>query len=191
MSPVRLVVAVTVIAAAIAVPAGGAAPQCAGLPTGWRPHVVAARDWARSRTGDVSFAVRADQRLYGSRERHVVPIASLLKPMLLAAYLDRRSVRARPLRQADLALLDPMIRRSDDLAAQRVPGIVGGRRDDHLRRDARLRQANAGRRVPAAAGGSARAWIQARPPRRAVTAPPAGRAAWPARRPRRAGRARR
>ena len=121
----RLLVATVLISGALGAQAGGAAPRCAGLPAAWRPHVVAARAWARPRRGDVSFAVRTEGRLYGWRTRHVVPTASVLKPMLLAAYLDRRSVRARPLRRADLALLDPMIRRSDNLAAQRVLGIVG------------------------------------------------------------------
>src|SRR2546429_2223871 len=44
--------------------------------------------------------------------------------MLLVAYLDRRSVRNRPLSADDRSLLAPMIRRSDN-AADRVLGIVG------------------------------------------------------------------
>ena len=43
---------------------------------------------------------------------------------MLVAYLDRRSVRNRPLSADDRSLLAPMIRRSDN-AADRVLGIVG------------------------------------------------------------------
>src|SRR5439155_1135649 len=92
-----------------------------------RPAVAAARAWASHRHADVSFAVRTPQRLYGWRTRRTVPMASVLKVMLMAAYLNRGSVRSRPLRRADLALLSPMIRRSDNVAAQRVLAIVGGR----------------------------------------------------------------
>ena len=100
-------------------------PRCATLPAAWRPHVQDARAWASHRRGRVSFAVRSDARLAGWRTRRVVPTASVLKPMLMAAYLSRRSVRSRPLRRADHRLLDPMIRRSDDNAATAVRGIVG------------------------------------------------------------------
>ena len=74
----------------------------------------------------MSFAVRTGTRLEGWRDRHTVPMASVLKVMLMAAYLNRGSVRSRPLRRADLALLSPMIRRSDNGAAERVLAIVGG-----------------------------------------------------------------
>jgi Beta-lactamase enzyme family len=45
--------------------------------------------------------------------------------MLMVAYLDRRDVRDRNLTDADRALLDPMIRRSDNVAATRVRDLVG------------------------------------------------------------------
>jgi hypothetical protein len=45
--------------------------------------------------------------------------------MLLVAYLRRPDVRDRPLRKADRALLEPMIRWSDNVAATRVRDIVG------------------------------------------------------------------
>jgi Beta-lactamase enzyme family len=99
--------------------------QCANFPVGWRPHVLDAREWVAHRHGDVSFAVRTEGRLYGWRTRHIVPTASVLKPMLLAAYLDKGSVRSRRLRAAEGRLLGPMIRRSDNAAAQRVLGLVG------------------------------------------------------------------
>jgi hypothetical protein len=58
----------------------------------------------------------------------VFPSASVLKAMLLVAYLDLPSVRARALEPADRALLAPMIRRSDNAAAGRVIGVVGAAR---------------------------------------------------------------
>jgi hypothetical protein len=45
--------------------------------------------------------------------------------MLLVAYLDHASVRGRALTSRDHALLDPMIRRSDDTAAQHVFDFLG------------------------------------------------------------------
>jgi len=107
-------------------PAAAAAPApCARLPSAWRPDVAAARAWARRRRGTVSFAVRTDARLAGWRARRTVNTASVLKPMLLAAYLDRAAVRDRALTARDLGLLAPMIRRSDNAAATRVLAIVG------------------------------------------------------------------
>jgi beta-lactamase class A len=119
---------VAVIALAIALfaaPEGRSAPGCADLPAKWRPHVVDARQWVAQRRGSVSFAVRTEGRFYGWRTRRVVPTASVLKAMLLVAYLDKPGVRARRLRPAEAGLLAPMIRRSDDVAATRVLALVG------------------------------------------------------------------
>jgi hypothetical protein len=49
----------------------------------------------------------------------------VLKAMLLVAYLNRGTVRHRALTGADLRLLAPMIRRSDNAAATRVRAVVG------------------------------------------------------------------
>jgi hypothetical protein len=54
-----------------------------------------------------------------------------MKTMFLAAYVRRGDVRGRPLRAGERALLDPMVRRSDDVAATRVRDLVG---DAGLRR---------------------------------------------------------
>lgn len=108
------------------VPAGAqAAPPCASIPAGWQPGVAGARAWAAQRHGTVSFALRTEQRLVGFRMRRTVRTASVLKAMLLAAYLDRAGVRGRALTRGDLRLLDPMVRRSDNVAATRVRAIVG------------------------------------------------------------------
>jgi hypothetical protein len=106
-------------------PGSAQAAGCAHLRAGWRPHVAEARGWAAQRHGSVSFAVRTEQRLYGWHTRRTVPMASVLKAMLLVAYLNRGTVRDRPLRAADHRLLDPMVRRSDNVTATRVRAIVG------------------------------------------------------------------
>jgi hypothetical protein len=87
--------------------------------------VRSARAYAEGRLGEISFAVRTEGRLYGVAERRTVPAASVLKAMLLVAYLRHRDVRDRPLRAPDLDLLEPMVRSSDNLTATRVRDFVG------------------------------------------------------------------
>jgi hypothetical protein len=91
----------------------------------WHPDVRAARDYASGRLGQVSIAVRTERRLYGVAAWRPVPAASVLKAMLLVAYLRQPGVRDRRLRQADLALLAPMVRWSDNVCASRVRDLVG------------------------------------------------------------------
>ena len=109
------------MALALALPATAAAA--------WRPDVRGARAYAEGRLGSVSFGVRTGERLYGMAPRRTVPSASVLKAMLLVAYLRQPSVRDRALRKADRDLLAPMIRWSENAAATRVRDIVG---DDGL-----------------------------------------------------------
>lgn len=91
----------------------------------WRPGLEAAREYAASRAGTISFAVRTRHRLYRSDAYRVYRSASVVKAMLLVAYLNHESVRGRKLTGADRALLAPMIRRSDNGAASRVRDFVG------------------------------------------------------------------
>jgi Beta-lactamase enzyme family len=93
--------------------------------SGWTPDIRAAREYTERRAGEISFAVRTEHRLYGVAVRRTVPAASVLKAMLLVAYLRDPDVRARPLRRADLDLLEPMVRWSDNIAATRVRDVVG------------------------------------------------------------------
>jgi hypothetical protein len=53
--------------------------------------------------------------------------ASVVKAMLMVAYLDRRAVARRSLNGYDRSLLVPMITHSDNEAASTVDGIVGNR----------------------------------------------------------------
>lgn len=126
-------------AAAVVVLALLAAPAPADAPPGWHPGMKAAREYVKHRRGNVSFAVRTERRLYDHRAGRPVPAASVLKAMLMVSYLNRRSVRSRPLRDSDLRLLRPMIRRSDNAAASRIRNLVGNRGLRRLARRAGMR----------------------------------------------------
>jgi hypothetical protein len=117
--PGRLGRAAVVVALALAlVPSAGAAT--------WPERKADAIDYLAHRAGVESFAlVDARGHIHPYRGRLRAPSASLLKAMLLVAYLDRADVRHRDLRAADRNLLAPMIRRSDNLTAGSVLGIVG------------------------------------------------------------------
>jgi beta-lactamase class A len=106
---------------ALAAPAQAATP-----PKNWKPAVAAAKKYAQGRRGNISFGVRLPGgRLYGWRTQRTAPSASVLKAMLMTAYLNRRDVRARKLTRGDLDLLTPMIRRSDNRTAYRIRVLVG------------------------------------------------------------------
>ena len=92
------------------------AAHAAQPPPGWQPDVAAASAYAAARAGAVSFSVRTEHRVWGRDARRAVPSASVLKAMLLVAYLrqagvrDRRLVRRRPrAARAD----DPLVRQRD------------------------------------------------------------------------------
>jgi hypothetical protein len=106
----------------VAVVLCGAPAAVAGT---WRAHVGDAREYAASRAGHVSFGVRTARGIRGTEIRRTVPSASVVKAMLLVAYLRQPDVRHRRLRGTDRALLGPMIRRSDNAAASQVCNIVG------------------------------------------------------------------
>jgi hypothetical protein len=91
----------------------------------WRAHVREAGRYAEQRAGEVSFGVRTQRGLRGVAVRRTAPSASVVKAMLLVAYLRQRDVRARRLRPDERALLGPMIRRSDNARASQVCNVVG------------------------------------------------------------------
>jgi hypothetical protein len=74
-----------------------------------------------------------------------VPSASVVKAMLLVAYLRQSDVRQRRLRRADRSLLGPMIRRSDNAAASQVCNIVGSDGLARLARRVHMRRFHATR----------------------------------------------
>ena len=99
--------------------------------------MAAAERYAEGRAGTINFAVVDEAgRLHGYDARAIAPSASVLKAMLLVAYLRRDDVRNRPLEQWELDLLAPMIRRSDNAAATRMIGLVGEARLSALARAA-------------------------------------------------------
>jgi beta-lactamase family protein len=91
----------------------------------WHPHIRQAAAYAATRAGAISFGARTRRGLRGVGLQRTVPSASVLKPMLLVAYLRRPTVRRRALTAGERALLGPMIRRSDNAAASHVCNIVG------------------------------------------------------------------
>ena len=91
----------------------------------WRPGVAAARAYADTRRGSISFAVRTGGRLHGHRTTRTVPAASVMKAMFMVAYLNHPSVRDRALRGSDMDLLRPMVTRSDNATATRIRDFVG------------------------------------------------------------------
>lgn len=105
--------------------AGLEASAAPGKGENWRPDVRAAKAYASRRAGMVSFALRTGRRLYGYDARRTMSSASVVKAMLMVAYLNRERVRGRELNEKDHALLDPMIQRSSNAAANQVYAIVG------------------------------------------------------------------
>jgi beta-lactamase class A len=91
----------------------------------WHPNMAAAISYAQSRVGDIAFAVRTRGTFYGYRQDHQEWSASVLKSMMLVAYLDMPSVANHALTSYDTGLLDPMITISDNNAANQVDVIVG------------------------------------------------------------------
>jgi hypothetical protein len=104
----------------------------------WHPDFAAARRYARRREGEVAFAViDGGGQVRGLQRRQAAPAASVFKVMLLVAYLRMR--HDRELSAADRALLGPMIRRSDSVAATAVRDIAGVSRIERVARVARMR----------------------------------------------------
>jgi Beta-lactamase enzyme family len=106
----------------------------------WQPDVKAALAYVHHRKGEVRFAVRTERRLWGHRRTDGVASASVVKALLLVAYLDDPRVRARRLKAADRRLIDPMVRRSDNGAASKVLAYVGPERVRAVARRAGMRR---------------------------------------------------
>lgn len=124
----EIVVAMAVVAVpvlfALMMYVGNANSATAGA-SDWRPDVRAATAYAERQGGSVSFAVRTPTALRGYRMRRVTVSASVVKAMLMVTYLNSPEVRGRKLRRADLALIGPMVRRSDNATATTVRNLVG------------------------------------------------------------------
>jgi hypothetical protein len=108
------------------------APQClvpgVGKPLEevWHPHMLAAIGYTNTRAGDIAFAVRtSDGRFYAYRPDHDEWSASVVKAMLMVAYLDEPWVRGRALSVREKSILGPMITESDNADAQIVFDTIG------------------------------------------------------------------
>ena len=140
----RIALALVFVVAAlpVVVAAAAEAPAPPGVeraepppPYPWTKRAASAARFARARSGRVSWAVVSpDGRVRGSAVHRRHSSASVVKAMLMVAYLNRSGVRGRPLRTSDKRLLRPMITASDNRTATRVHRIVG---DRGLRRLAR------------------------------------------------------
>jgi len=102
------------------------------LAPGWAPGVRAANDYADTRAGTVAFAVRTDRRLWGRDLDRPVQGASVVKALLLVAYLRDPRVRSRPLRPDERDLLSPMVRWSNNRKAAEVIRRLGAARIDRV-----------------------------------------------------------
>ena len=115
------------------VAAAGATEAQTGPEPDWGANVAAAAAFAETRAGPTSFALVDEQgRLRGRLASRLYPSASLLKPMLLVAYLDRPRVRRQALTPDERALLGPMIRRSANAPASYLVRLLGAPPLDRL-----------------------------------------------------------
>jgi len=142
-------VALLLVLGAVSVPAVVAAQAPSGATQGrplgepgpaypWNKRVGSAAKFARSRRGRVSWAVVSpDGRVRGSHVHRRHSSASVVKAMLLVAYLRR--VPNRGLTRRERALLRPMIVSSSNRAATRVHRVVGNRGLRRLARRVRMR----------------------------------------------------
>lgn len=116
-------ITVTDVGSAPSAPAGGRVPVTAA-PS--EATLAAARAWVRGRAGNVAFAVvDGAGRLRGTRMHERFASASLVKAMLLVAYLRALGADGEALDAGARALLDPMIRASDNDAASAIYERVG------------------------------------------------------------------
>ena len=141
----RSLVAASAIAVAISVAGasiGTAAPNGAGSKgDSWSKRVGDATRFLRGRIGNASFAIVDERgRIHGSRRGVRHSSASVVKAMLLVAYLRRGDVRRRRLRAGERRLLGPMIRISDNEAANVIYARVGADGLNRLARRAGMRR---------------------------------------------------
>ncbi len=103
----------------------GALLATALLAPAWSPGLEAANRYADGRAGSVSFAVRTDTHLWGRALDRPVQSASVVKALLLVAYLRQPDVRGRDLRAGERHMLSPMIRWSNNHDASAVVAELG------------------------------------------------------------------
>jgi beta-lactamase class A len=142
----RLALALAIAVALTTAIAAGEAPDVAAKGKkqkggDWRERVANAAAFARSRAGSVSFAVVDERRkLHGFGANAQYSSASLVKAMLLVAFLRKGDVRNRALHPSERGLLGPMIRVSDNEAANTINARVGSGGLARLARRAQMKR---------------------------------------------------
>ncbi|HUB36563.1 MAG TPA: serine hydrolase [Solirubrobacteraceae bacterium] len=102
-------------------------------------RVSAAGRYLAGRAGTKAFAVVNDRgKVTGVQLHRRFHSASVVKSMLLVAYLQMLAHQHRPLDSASRGLLYPMIHSSDNEAASAVLAIVGEKRLDRVAREAHM-----------------------------------------------------
>lgn len=103
----------------------------------WAKRIAAAERFADARAGTISFAVVDESgRLRGDEPDRVHHSASVVKVMLLIAYLREAEVRDDELTASERRILGPMIKRSDNGSANAIYTRVGAEGLHDLARDA-------------------------------------------------------
>jgi len=116
----RLALVLTLVAVVLAAPAAAQAEP------NWDANKARAIAYAETRAGVESFVVLDEYAVrHGWHGYRVYGSASVLKAMLLVAYLNRPSVRGRALTDRERGLLEPMIRRSANEPASYLVGLMG------------------------------------------------------------------
>ena len=95
------------------------------LAPAWSPGLKAANAYADGRPGTVAFAVRTENDVWGRGLDRPVQSASVVKALLLVAYLRQPDVRSRALRPDERQILAPMIRWSNNHDASAVVSKLG------------------------------------------------------------------
>jgi hypothetical protein len=109
-------------------------------PYPWDKRAESASKFARARSGRVDWAVVApDGRVRGTGIHARHESASVVKAMLLVAYLNHGDVPMRRLRSSEQGFLRPMIVRSDNDAASHTYEIVGAAGLQRLARRVRMK----------------------------------------------------
>jgi hypothetical protein len=132
---------ICVCPALVAVAVAALVPATARADYPWSQRIESAARWADGRAGVVSFAVvDEDGALRGDHVGRVHNSASVVKVMFLVAYLREPGVRDHALTDTDRRTLGPMIKRSDNQAANIVYGRVGPGALHELAEDAGMKR---------------------------------------------------
>ena len=102
------------------------------LAPAWSPGIRPANAYADGRPGTVAFAVRTEKKVWGRDLDRPVQSASVVKALLLVAYLRQPDVRSRDLRGDERQILTPMIRWSNNHDASAVVTKLGAAKIDRV-----------------------------------------------------------